>query len=253
MKTHSITMIPIRELNPAAYNPRHMAPDEMEKLKRSLAEFGFVQPLVARRDDGLLIGGHQRLNAYKLLLQDRGHTEQDILMTLVPVMALDDIDDQRAMALNLALNKISGEWDYGKLGEVLQQLSGMPNIEVTGFSTDEVDNIVQLHADPILPHGVSEHTEENVQAAVETALVEKSLKFSFAVATPEEAEQVRTVLRAYGHSNPKNIGEAFVRVIRAAPAVEMPEADAAPETQRGAVTEAPPPRAKRGRKVKAPS
>ena len=58
-----------------------------------------VQPIVARRDDGLVIGGHQRLVAAHRLG-----------MATVPVVWV-DLPVTRSRLLALALNKISGEWD----------------------------------------------------------------------------------------------------------------------------------------------
>lgn len=50
-------------LTPAGYNPRTMSPEARKRLARSIREFGFVDPVIARRSDGLVIGGHQRLVA----------------------------------------------------------------------------------------------------------------------------------------------------------------------------------------------
>ncbi len=138
----------IGALNPAVYNPRTMPPGEKAKLKASLRAFGFVQPVVARRSDGLLIGGHQRLDAWADILRDAGMSEADILDACVPAVLL-DIDDADAMALNLALNKISGEWDTSKLAAVLDTLSAVavPRLELTGFTLPEIASL-RLPAPP---------------------------------------------------------------------------------------------------------
>jgi len=109
-----------------------MPVSEMEKLKRSIAEFGFVEPLVARRSDHLVIGGHQRLEAAKALG-----------MASVPVVYV-DLSDAEAKTLNLALNKIQGQWDLPKLGELLEDLQRLPEIDetLTGFDGDEVDALL---------------------------------------------------------------------------------------------------------------
>jgi ParB-like chromosome segregation protein Spo0J len=52
---------------PDPTNPRRIADDELESLTRSLRQFGFVQPVLARRDDRTVIGGHQRLVAARRL------------------------------------------------------------------------------------------------------------------------------------------------------------------------------------------
>jgi len=91
-----------------------------------------VEPLVVRRSDHLVIGGHQRLAAAKALG-----------MAMVPVVYV-ELSDAEAKALNLALNRIRGEWDLPKLGELLEDLQRLPEIDetLTGFGGDEVDALL---------------------------------------------------------------------------------------------------------------
>jgi DNA modification methylase len=105
---------------------------EMHKLVRSIEAFGLVEPLVVRRSDNLVIGGHQRLEAAKALG-----------MTKVPVVYV-EIGDAQAKALNLALNKIRGEFDLPKLGELLDELRELPDFDVTlsGFDDGEIDELL---------------------------------------------------------------------------------------------------------------
>jgi ParB/RepB/Spo0J family partition protein len=94
-----IIQIPIADLRPDPANPRKISDAELDALTRSLREFGFVQPVLARHEDKIVIGGHQRLLAARRLG-----------MKTVPVIFL-EVSDEQAKLLNLALNKISGEWD----------------------------------------------------------------------------------------------------------------------------------------------
>ena len=48
-------------------NPRRIEPDELDALERSIRVWGVVQPVLARRADGVVIGGHQRLVAARRL------------------------------------------------------------------------------------------------------------------------------------------------------------------------------------------
>ncbi|MGN0998660.1 MAG: site-specific DNA-methyltransferase [Faecousia sp.] len=123
----------ISALNPAAYNPRKrlMPGDhEYEKLKQSIEAFGYVDPIIVNMD-GTVIGGHQRLN----VLKDLGFQEVDV--------AVVNLDKNEEKALNIALNKISGEWDEEKLEELLAELTieGFP-IELTGFSETDLEDIL---------------------------------------------------------------------------------------------------------------
>lgn len=129
---HKIEYVPVGSLKPAAYNPRTMDTDEMRRLRLSLRTYGFVDPVIAQKSTRLVIGGHQRLDAAKA----EGYTE-------VPVVFV-DIDDKHAMALNLALNRISGEFDYRKLSEVIAQIDTgeIKNMEITGFALDEIEKIM---------------------------------------------------------------------------------------------------------------
>jgi len=133
-QTQSLTIehIPISRLQPAGYNPRLMPPDEMRKLQRSLQQWGFVEPLVVRREDMTVIGGHQRLEAAKALG-----------MTTVPVVFV-DIDEHQAKALNIALNRIHGDWDLPRLGELLDELRDLPDLDetLTGFDPKEMDQLL---------------------------------------------------------------------------------------------------------------
>jgi hypothetical protein len=128
-----VTYTNITDINPAEYNPRTISDDEFTKLKKGLEEFGIVDPLIANKDM-TLIGGHQRLKAAKEL----GWSE-------VPVIIL-DVDKAQEKALNLALNKLKGEWDYGKLTSLLKELDDLPDfdIELTGFDVIEATEITEL-------------------------------------------------------------------------------------------------------------
>ena len=108
---------------------------EYEKLKRSMQEFGYVEPIVWNKRTGNIVGGHQR---YKVLL-DMGMSEVDCVVV--------DLDETKEKALNLALNKIQGDWDYEKLKDLLQELdTGEYDLELTGFDMDEIEDLVaQFH------------------------------------------------------------------------------------------------------------
>lgn len=133
----------IEDLKPAEYNPRRrLRPGDAdyEKLKSSIVAFGYVDPIIVNKD-GTVIGGHQRL----FVLQDLGYSEVDVSVV--------DLSKNDEKALNIALNKISGEWDEEKLALIFQDL----NLEgydtsLTGFEKDEISDL--------LAGVVSEETEQ---------------------------------------------------------------------------------------------
>lgn len=123
----------INELKYANYNPRKkLTPEDKEyqKIKNSIEEFGYVEPIIINKDN-TIIGGHQRLT----VLKDLGYKEVDVIQI--------DIDKTKEKALNIALNKITGEWDYSLLGDLLLELdSENYDLEITGFDLDEIENIL---------------------------------------------------------------------------------------------------------------
>jgi DNA modification methylase len=129
----AIERVAITRLRPDPANPRRIGDPELEALTRSIRQWGFVQPILARREDSTVIGGHQRLVAARRL----GVKE-------VPVMWL-DLDTDQAHLLNLALNKISGEWDEQLLARLLADLQGDGALDLTlsGFGEDELKNLLR--------------------------------------------------------------------------------------------------------------
>jgi DNA modification methylase len=130
-----IESIPIERINPAAYNPRidlQPGDPDYDRLQRSMDEFGFVEPLVWNRRTGNLVGGHQRLK----ILAARGVGCVDVSVV--------DLPPEREQALNVALNKIGGDWDERKLADLLTGLAQIPDFDVslTGFDATEITNLL---------------------------------------------------------------------------------------------------------------
>jgi ParB-like chromosome segregation protein Spo0J len=118
-------------LVPADYNPRKITDHQMSALKRSLERWGFVEPVVLNERTGRIVGGHQRVAA-----------ALELAMSEVPVIKV-TLDEDAEKALNIALNKISGEWDEVKLGELLSDLDqrdwDLPDL---GFEDDELADLL---------------------------------------------------------------------------------------------------------------
>ncbi len=130
-----IQKVSVREINPAAYNPRiDLAPGDpdYEMLKKSISTFGLVEPLVWNRQTGNLVGGHQRLK----ILKEEGVAEVEVSVV--------DLSLDQEKALNLALNKIQGDWDEDKLSALVDELSKIPDFDfgLTGFEAPEVSQIL---------------------------------------------------------------------------------------------------------------
>ena len=130
----NIQKIKIDKLIPATYNPRKdLKPGDAEyiKIKNSIENFGYVSPLIINKDM-TVIGGHQRLK----VLKELGFTELECIIV--------DLDKTKEKALNIALNKIQGDWDEEKLEALLQELKLDDfDTNLTGFDFDEVDEILK--------------------------------------------------------------------------------------------------------------
>ena len=130
--------MPMVKIVPAAYNPRkNLTPKdpEYQKLKRSMEKFGYVEPIVFNERTGRVIGGHQRLK----VLQEAGETEVTVSVV--------DLPETEEKALNIALNKISGDWDMPLLKDLLEELdTGAFDMDLTGFDADEIERLMaQFH------------------------------------------------------------------------------------------------------------
>jgi len=117
----------ISEISGAKYNPRKISDEAMGRLTKSLAEFGNIQPITWNARTGNVVGGHQRLKVYKAM----GKTEVDVWAV--------DLDEQKEKAANIALNKLSGEFDMPMLKDILEEIdTGDLDMEITGFGMDEI-------------------------------------------------------------------------------------------------------------------
>jgi DNA modification methylase len=126
-----IEYVKIGDLKPYEGNPRKIDDTEMKKLRKSLVDFGFVDPVIARKSDNMVIGGHMRLLAAK----HEGYETVPVVYT--------EFEDSKAAMLNIALNKISGEFDWPKLGDLFQEFDdGEFDLEMSGFSTEEIEDLM---------------------------------------------------------------------------------------------------------------
>lgn len=128
-----IEKIEVKKLIPADYNPRkdlQPGDSEYEKIKRSLEEFGYVDPVIWNKTTGRVVGGHQRLK----VLASMGRTEVECVVV--------ELNEEKEKALNVALNKISGDWDKEKLAVLMTDLDAADfDVSLTGFDAAEIDDL----------------------------------------------------------------------------------------------------------------
>ncbi len=132
-------VIKLSRLKAAPYNPRQdLQPGDSryEKIKNSVGRYGIVVPIIVNKNGWRIISGHQR---YKIL-KEQGVTETEVVIV--------DLDEEKEKLLNLALNKIRGQWDIPKLSELLKEFDD-EQLEVSGFSVDEIEALTAEYEDAI--------------------------------------------------------------------------------------------------------
>lgn len=126
--------IPISKLKPAKYNPRKdLKPGdvEYEKIKNSLNEFGYIDPVIWNKQTGNVVGGHQRLK----ILIEQGAAEVECVVV--------DFDEVKEKLANIALNKISGDWEFSALADLILDLDTLnADLAITGFDDSEIQDII---------------------------------------------------------------------------------------------------------------
>jgi len=129
----NIRKVPVTNINPAEYNPRKdLKPGDpaYEKLKRSMTEFGYVEPIIWNEETGNIVGGHQR---YKVLLEE-GHTKVECVVV--------SLSSEKEKALNVALNKVTGDWEHEALADLIKDLEAQDfDVTLTGFDAAEIEDL----------------------------------------------------------------------------------------------------------------
>lgn len=128
----------VTSINPDKFNPRKITDRDFRALKLSIMRYGFVEPVVVQKTGLRLVGGHQRLRALKEIAQEHG-----LRLTYIPAVVV-DVDDRKARQLNVALNKISGDWDEEILTRVFREMEQEQpmldeELDATGFSRTEFE------------------------------------------------------------------------------------------------------------------
>ncbi len=145
--------INLEDIHLADYNPRVISEDEYIKLKNSIREYGLVDPIIVNLKTMTIIGGHQR---YEVL--DNEYAQKGIALSL-KLLRRGDIgwvftdnnltikNDAYEKGLNIALNKISGEWDYPKLNTLLDELMDIDDFDVSLTGFDNLSDVQSWEID----------------------------------------------------------------------------------------------------------
>jgi ParB-like chromosome segregation protein Spo0J len=201
-------MVAVSAISEAEYNPRVMPPEMMRSLKASIRRHGFVVNLVLQKKGMVLVGGHQRLDALRQIAAEEGMEPPAEL----PAVVL-DLTDAEAKELNVALNKIDGEFDPYKLGALFASIRPemtMESVEATGFTMPEIDEAVKLS----LP--IDEQIrllEEDVGAAGDLGSFARSITLTVDFDTVEDRDAAKEQLRSL--SGQKKPGRVLAQALKA--------------------------------------
>lgn len=147
MEAMKIVKMQVADLVAADYNPRKIKDEEFIRLKKSIQEFGYVEPIIYNKQTGRIVGGHQRHRALKEL----GYDEIEVVEV--------DLNETQEKILNIGLNKIGGAFDMPKLKDLLTEVdTGEYSLDLTGFGTDEIEKM--LADDEFFEKPEVEFTEE---------------------------------------------------------------------------------------------
>lgn len=134
-KIAEVQEVTIADLIPYANNAKIHGAGQIEKLKKSITEFGFITPCLIDRENNL-IAGHGRVMAAK-----------ELGMTTVPCVYVDGLTETQRRAYILADNRLGelGEWNMDLVFSELEELKDMDfDIELTGFELpDDEPNEVE--------------------------------------------------------------------------------------------------------------
>jgi len=129
---------PPGELKPWPSNPRTHSDKQLVKLKASIQKFGFTAPVLVD-ESGTILSGHGRVLA-----------AQELGLTSIPTRVISGLTPAKKRAYVIADNKLAqlSTWDAGLLKTELEILMQEDfDIEVTGFSTAEIDIMFDASVD----------------------------------------------------------------------------------------------------------
>ena len=111
-----------------------------------MSELGNLQPITWNAKTGNIVGGHQRLKCYQALQKDE-----------VEVWAV-WLDEAQEKAANIALNKLSGEFDLPQLKDLIEELdTGEMDLDIIGFGAEELASLMEQTApDPNFAPGTED-------------------------------------------------------------------------------------------------
>jgi len=179
-------MLELASLNEATYNPRFISDEEMRSLKASLRKHGLVESLVVQKKGTVLIAGHQRLRA----LREIAEAGEVSVPERVACIVL-DVNDSTAKQLNITLNRVGGEFDPFKLGQVLADIHHRNDFDevAIGFNGEEIAELVK--AATTSPEDLANELESSVG---DLGVFAKSVTLTVPFPSVKERDEAKVLL-----------------------------------------------------------
>ena len=180
--------VPVEKLVPNPKNPRIDLKPGMplyEKLKKSLNEFDYLDPIIWNKRTGLLVSGHQRLQVMKDLASENNTELKEVDVIVI------DMPESKADAYMVAVNKITGLWDQEKLSALFKELEE-EDLALTGFDEFEIMSLI----DDVEPETYTEDEMEEYIDNSESQL--KAYNVILSCKTEEEQEWVKNLIKEDG-------------------------------------------------------
>ena len=189
MKPNDMELIelPVDMVKPNSKNPRIDLKPGMplyEKLKKSIENFGYADPIIWNERTGMIVSGHQRFQVMKDIDEKKGEP-----LTKVQVVKV-NMSESKQDGFMIAINKITGLWDEEKLSAVLRELDEEDRLN-TGFDDYEIATLLDENLDDEL-FSPDDAPEVFVKGS-------KSDSFSMTFIFPKEHEgEIRAIMKEQG-------------------------------------------------------
>lgn len=202
-KEINIEKIDIHSLVPADYNPRKISDEDYQNLKQSIDEFGVVSPILINLQDNTIISGHQR---FDVLYYENNLSELYLIRLgdvgwVFPDLELEIKDKNYEKALNLAMNRIHGEFDENLVNEVLADLEEVNLDYLTGFDLDlddiDYDFISRIEDDYDEVEYDEEDYDEIIEEENDDEYVEEDIGFYNTKSSNNETKPKERIRRGF--------------------------------------------------------
>jgi len=210
---YSTEMRPVAALTPATRNSRTHTDEQVKQIAASMEQFGWTMPVLID-EEGVLIAGHARVRAAKLL----GWEE-------APCRVAEGWTDEQKTAYQIADNKLSenSAWDEDILREQIMGLQDMEfSLDVLGFPKFQLEGFLETSNDDLfnlLTGGEEEETPEGFDKAKEPLKTSDGMvQFSVVIPVSAKKEAFAVLRRIIAAGHASNYSEAFQQAMEAADA-----------------------------------